>query len=128
MADVIVNTIPEMTELITKIIILFVFLLFFLYLKYNSKNIDKDRSFYNYLYWVFSNYITMVYIFISPFTFLLLNSNISFEMFIWFVVSIYMIFGVMGLFLLSLFAKDSIVGYISKENSMDRRERKKYAN
>jgi hypothetical protein len=128
MTELIYDTIPENIELTIKIIILFILLLFFLYLKWYAKKIQYEQGTYNYLLFIFCNYMSMVYIFISPFSFLLLYHNITFEAFVLFLVSIYLIFGLPGLILLGLFAKDKILSYVSKDKKMQRREKQKYGN
>jgi len=128
MSELLINTIPANIELILKIIILFIMLSFFIFLNWNSKNIDKDKNNYNYIYFIISNYMSKVYIFSSPFSFLLLYHTISFELFVWYLASIYLVFGTPTLIMLGLYAKDKILSYISKENQMQRTERKKYGN
>ena len=113
-------------EIIIKIITLFFFISFFIYLKWNSKHINKDKSYYNLVWYYTCNYMSMVYIFASPFTFLLLHQNITFDMFVWFLSSIYLVSLCIGLLLLGLFTKDKVFTFNSRDARYERDERKRY--
>lgn len=113
-------------EIIVKILTLSFFIAFFIYLKYISKNINPSKSYYNLIWFYTCNYMSMVYIFASPFTFLLLHQNITFEMFVWFLASIYLVSLVIGLLLLGLFTKHKVFTFNSRDARYERDERKRY--
>lgn len=126
MSEVIITTVNANIELVLKIFILSLLLVFALFMRWNCKNIDPQTSQYNLVLYLISRYMSMVYIFASPFTFLLLNHTISFEFFVWFLASMYLAFGVLGFLLLGLFTKDKVLSYITRDNKIKRQERKKY--
>lgn len=109
-----------------KLFILLAILIFCLYLKWNSKYIDIEQNQYNYLFWMVSKYMTMTYILSFPFFLLLLNTNITFEFFVYILSSIYLLGMVIGLLLLGLFTRIKLFTWVSRDAKMKRMEARKY--
>lgn len=107
-----------------KFFILISLAIFFLYLKWNSSNIDKNKNQFNLMFWIISYYMSVVYIVTIPFTFLFLR--LDFELFIWFLSGIYLLMFPLFFIMLSLFAKDKVLSFISQENKDKRAERRDY--
>lgn len=94
---------------------------------YKSKDIDRTKSYYHLFSFLIFRYMTLVYLVSTPFLFLLLHYSISFEIFVYFIASTYLIGFVLGFGLLLLYAKQKITSFVSKENNDVYRERKKYS-
>lgn len=107
-----------------KTFVLFFLAAFFIWLKWNSKNIDKNKSQFNLMFWIMSYYMSVVYIATIPFTFLFLR--LDFELFVWFLAGIYLLMFPLFFIMLSLFAKDKVLSFISQESRDKRAERRAY--
>lgn len=94
---------------------------------YKSKDIDRTKSYYHLFSFLIFRYMTLVYLVSTPFLFLLLHYSISFEIFVYFIASTYLIGFLLGFGLLLLYAKQKITSFVSKENNDVYRERKKYS-
>jgi len=113
-------------DFIVKLIILFFLLFAFLYFLYKSKEINPDVSYYYYFRYIIQKYVAMTYILFAPLFFLLLT--LDKEMFLVYLFGVYGIGFAVILALVSLWGKEQIFNFFSKENINKRREKQKYGN
>lgn len=120
------STIIIESDFFLRLISLLFLLALFIFLWYKSKDIDYNLSYYHLLLYFVCRYITLVFVFASPFLFLLTSSNISFEIYVYFLAVIYLIGFVLGFGLLMLYSKNKIFYFFNKEAYSNYREKKKY--
>lgn len=111
-------------EFWTKFIILTLVLLFSLYMYYKSKDIDPERSGYDMLRYVSQKYFVFIYILFSPLFYLYLR--LDFEMFMMYLYALYGVVFAVSIGLVSLWGKNKIFSYFSKESRDNRQLKKKY--
>lgn len=107
-----------------KLIILTLILFMSLYMWYKSKELDSTESSYMFLRYLTQKYFVFVYILFSPLMFLYLR--LDFEMFTMYLFTLYGVGFALGIGLVSLWGKDKIKYFLSKEAYDNRQLKKKY--
>lgn len=111
-------------EFWTKLLILTLVLFISIYMWYKSKDIDPTNTSYDFMRWVTQKYFVFIYIIFSPLMFLYLR--LDFEMFMMYLFALYGTIFALTIILVSLWGKEKIGYYLSREAYLIRQEKKKY--
>lgn len=111
-------------EFYLKFTILTLILLYFLYMFYRSSEININESYYNFLRYIMTKYVALVYILFSPLFYIFLILDM--ERFYTFLFGLYGGAFAIILGLVSLWGKNKVLEFMSKDSTEQRRENKKY--